>query len=359
MSNNADGGHVARAVAELYAGLPEDFTRRRKELATAARSVGDLEAARLITALRKPTRAAWVVNRLAHAEPGVAAILADLAAGLRAAEEARDGPRLRDLSSRRQALIDGLTGQALGLAGMTDSPPGLRAEVSATLAAALASQEVADHLAAGTLTHAVSWSGFGLASELAVGEGSPGTADEAVAGEEAAATDEATAPVPLPPQAPRRLPPQRARSGPRQPAVSPSAPVASPVLAALPEAAGSVVSAALPGAAASGSAASGAAPSGPAASGAALPKAGRAPRGTAPRGLSVEDAEGAVATAAAVAAQAAAAEERLEVHVRDLEQQLTKARAELANARLRARHTEVAERKARQALARVQSPASR
>ena len=112
MSNNADGGHVARAVAELYAGLPEDFTRRRKELATAARSVGDLEAARLITALRKPTRAAWVVNRLAHAEPGVAAILADLAAGLRAAEEARDGPRLRDLSSRRQALIDGLTGQA-------------------------------------------------------------------------------------------------------------------------------------------------------------------------------------------------------------------------------------------------------
>ncbi len=66
-----------------------------------------------------------------------------------------------------------------------------------------------------------------------------------------------------------------------------------------------------------------------------------------------------MATAAAVAAQAAAAEERLEVHVRDLEQQLTKARTELANARLRARHTEAAERKARQALARLQSAPSR
>ena len=60
-----------------------------------------------------------------------------------------------------------------------------------------------------------------------------------------------------------------------------------------------------------------------------------------------------MATASAIAAQAAAAEERLEGHVRDLEQELTKARAELANARLKARHTEAAERKARQVLARL------
>jgi hypothetical protein len=42
--------------------------------------------------------------------------------------------------------------------------------------------------------------------------------------------------------------------------------------------------------------------------------------------------------------------------VRDLEQQLTKARAALADARLRARHAESAERKARQALNRLQAP---
>jgi hypothetical protein len=61
-----------------------------------------------------------------------------------------------------------------------------------------------------------------------------------------------------------------------------------------------------------------------------------------------------VDTASAIAAQAAAAEERLEVHVRDLEQQLTKARGELSDARMKARRAEAAERKARQALARLQ-----
>src|SRR5277367_6756138 len=54
VSNNGDGGVVARAAAELYAGLPEDFTGRRRELAAATRAAGDREAARLISALRKP-----------------------------------------------------------------------------------------------------------------------------------------------------------------------------------------------------------------------------------------------------------------------------------------------------------------
>jgi len=335
VSKSADGGLVTTATAELYAGLPEDFTRRRKELAAAARAVGDRDAARLIGALRKPTRAAWVVNRLAHAEPGVAASLADLAAGLRAAEEARDGPRLRDLSSRRQALIDSLAQRALALAGQADPPPGLRAEVTATLAAALASQEVADQLGAGILTHAESWSGFGLASQLTFSED-----DLAAQGEPEAAPDagEATAaPVPLPPQAPRGLAPQRARASARlagttEPAASPApAPAPAPATGAVPSSAQAKAPA----------------------------ESGHAARRALPPGPSVDEAERLVATAAAVSAQAAAEEERLEVWVRDLERQLTKARAELANARLRARHTETAERKARQALERLQSPASR
>jgi hypothetical protein len=335
VSNNGDGGVVASAVAELYAGLPEDFTGRRRELAAAARAAGDREAARLISALRKPTRAAWVVNRLAHAEPGVAASLADLAAGLRAAEEARDGPRLRDLSSRRQSLIDGLAQKALAGAGLADPPPALRAEVTATLSAALASQEVSEQLATGTLTHAVTWSGFGLASQLAFSAGEQAGADELAATQGPPGTGEAptATPVPLPPQASRRLPSQRARSS-----TSPAAaPPADPALLSVPAA----------------PAASSAPPS------AAPPKTGSAPRRAPSPGPSVDDAEQSVATASAIAAQAAAAEERLEVHVRDLEQQLTMARAELADTRLKARHAESAERKARQALARIQSAASR
>jgi hypothetical protein len=330
----------------LYAGPPEDFTGHRRELAAAARAAGNREAARLISALRKPTRAAWVVNRLAHAEPGVAASLADLAAGLRAAEEARDGPRLRDLSSRRQSLIDGLARQALALAGLPDPPPVLRAEVTGTLAAALASQEVADQLAAGTLTHAVTWSGFGLASQLTFSADEPtASGEQAVADELATAqtppeTGEAltAAPVPLPPQGPRGLPSQRARSSAHPPAApAPSSVPAVPAERAVP---------AEP-------------PASSALLGAAPPKAASAPRRAAPPGPSVDDAESSVATASAIAAQAAAAEERLEVHVRDLEQQLTVARADLADTRLKARHAESAERKARQALARIQSAANR
>jgi hypothetical protein len=333
VSKSADGGAIASAAAELYAGLPEDFTKRRKELAAAARAAGDREAARLITALRKPTRAAWVVNRLAHAEPGVAASLADLAAGLRAAEEARDGPRLRDLSARRQTLVDGLAERALALARLADPPPGLRAEVTATLAAALGNQEVADHLAAGTLTRAATWSGFGLASHLTFSAGEPTAAEEpTAAGEPVAAEEPAAAPVPLPRQAPRKLPPQRSRSSAR--GGKAAGPAALPAPAAPPEPAAPSARSALPSTA--------------------PPKTGPAPRRSASHGPSVDDAERSVATASAITAQAVAAEERLEVHVRDLERQLTKARAELANARLRARHAEAAERKARQVLAGLQ-----
>jgi hypothetical protein len=47
------------------------------------------------------------------------------------------------------------------------------------------------------------------------------------------------------------------------------------------------------------------------------------------------------------------AEDRLEAEVRDLEQRLTQARADLAASRMRARHAEAAERRARQALGRL------
>jgi uncharacterized coiled-coil DUF342 family protein len=48
-----------------------------------------------------------------------------------------------------------------------------------------------------------------------------------------------------------------------------------------------------------------------------------------------------------------AAEDRLEAEVRHLEQRLTQARDDLAAARMRARHAEAAERRARQAFDRL------
>ncbi|HEY0936974.1 MAG TPA: hypothetical protein VGD91_24970, partial [Trebonia sp.] len=167
---------LAAAIAELYAAAPENFTPRRGELVALARDAGDRAAAKAIGALRRPTRAAWVVNTLARADPGAAPRLTGLAAVLRAAQAAGDGRRLRELSAERGALIDGLTERALEGAGVADAPPALRLEVSQTLTAALADPDVAADFAAGTLTRAMQWSGFGV---VPAGEGGPGAAEKA------------------------------------------------------------------------------------------------------------------------------------------------------------------------------------
>jgi hypothetical protein len=68
-----------------------------------------------------------------------------------------------------------------------------------------------------------------------------------------------------------------------------------------------------------------------------------------------EESERLAAAASTAAAEAVAAEDGLEAEVRDLEQRLTRARSDLAAARMRARHAEAAERRARQALDRQSS----
>ncbi len=158
--NPGDAGLAREAAAELYAGDPAEFIRRRGELAARARAAGDATAARAITSLRKPTRAAWVVNRLVRDDPGAAARLAELGAGLQQAGHALDGGRLRELSRQRRELIAALTRQAL--TGLPDAPGALQEEVAATLSAAVTDPQVAAELAAGALVRPVERAGFGF-----------------------------------------------------------------------------------------------------------------------------------------------------------------------------------------------------
>jgi hypothetical protein len=150
---------LAEATAELYAADPDEFTQRRTELAAEARHNGDASAAKSITALRKPTRSAWVVNSLVRAHPEAAGRLAELAAELRAGG---NGPRIRELTEAKGKLVDELTRQAFAVAGTPAPPAALREDVIATLSAALADPEVAAEVEAGTLTRAAHWAGFGL-----------------------------------------------------------------------------------------------------------------------------------------------------------------------------------------------------
>jgi len=159
------------AVAELYEADPDEFTGRRAELAAAARDAGEPAVAKQITALRKPTRSAWVVNRLVRADPEVRPRLDALAADLRAAAGSADGARIRELTAARSRLVDELTRAALRVSELPAPPAALREEVTATLDAAIADPQVAADL--GTLVRAAHWSGFGLAS---LPEGTPAPA---------------------------------------------------------------------------------------------------------------------------------------------------------------------------------------
>src|ERR1035441_6641835 len=156
---------LADAVAELYEADPDRFTERRQELVTSAREAAQAAVAKQIAGLRKPTRSAWVVNRLVRADPQVASRLAALAAELRA-EPSMDGARIRELTAARGRLVDELTRQALQVSDLPAPPAALREEVTATLDAAIADPEGAANL--GTLVRAAHWAGFGLAPVAAL-----------------------------------------------------------------------------------------------------------------------------------------------------------------------------------------------
>ncbi|MDR2984358.1 MAG: hypothetical protein LBV34_05905, partial [Nocardiopsaceae bacterium] len=162
---------VGDAITELYAGDPDVFVERRRDLASRARASGDRAAAKTIAGLGKPTRSAWIVNNLIHADPGVAVSLAELGGKLRSGEAALDGASIRELSMQRRELVDGLVRRAMDEAGQGSPSVALRDEVTDTFNAALADPDVAEQVAAGTLVKAVHWAGFGPGIGSAISSG--------------------------------------------------------------------------------------------------------------------------------------------------------------------------------------------
>jgi hypothetical protein len=144
---------VADELDALW-GLPlEEFTAERDALAKRMRADGRRDEAAEVAALRKPSVAAWVVNRLARARR-------DDVHELVAAAEAIRGGR-RDGDERFRETADRLTRSAreiLSDAGRPASDVVLR-EVTTTLRAGAA--EAPEELVAGRLSHALEPSGFG------------------------------------------------------------------------------------------------------------------------------------------------------------------------------------------------------
>lgn len=154
---------IDSATDELYGIAPDGFLPRRAELAAAARSDGDRELARQIGALRKPSVAAWAVNRMVRTRPDEVTRLADLAARLRAAQQSLDGAALKDLGRERARLVDSLvtaTAQAAGEDGASLSAAASR-DAGDTFVAALASPEATAAVLSGRLTRTLTYAGFG------------------------------------------------------------------------------------------------------------------------------------------------------------------------------------------------------
>jgi hypothetical protein len=149
---------------ELYRAKPEDFTALRTELSTAAKRRGDAAAAKRISAARKPTTAAWIVNQLAHDDQGMRQRLTDLGQRLRTAHAAMDGDRIRELSRAQRTLVDELAKAAFQAAEVSVPSAALREDVTGTLQAAIVDSDVAARL--GRLVKAERWSGFGEFGDL-------------------------------------------------------------------------------------------------------------------------------------------------------------------------------------------------
>jgi hypothetical protein len=142
----------------LYAAKPEDFTALRTKLAAEAKKRGDADTAKQITAARRPTTAAHVVNLLVLNDASARGRLTDLGERLRAAHAGMDGSRIRELTAQQRRLIDELARAAFEEADLRPTAA-LRDDVTATLQAAIADPEVAGRL--GRLAKAEQWSGFG------------------------------------------------------------------------------------------------------------------------------------------------------------------------------------------------------
>jgi hypothetical protein len=136
----------------LY-GLPlDEFIAARNELAKKLRKDGDREAADEVKALRKPSRPAWVVNRLARDRKKEMRALLEAGEKLRRAhEDALGGGDAKPLRSAAEAERKAVEKLMEGARTLEKSESALE-RVRGTLHAAAGDEDLRDEIEAGTVT---------------------------------------------------------------------------------------------------------------------------------------------------------------------------------------------------------------
>jgi hypothetical protein len=149
----------ASRLDELYREPPDRFVAARDELAKELRAAGEAPEAARVKKLRRPTVAAWIVNRAALEAPEE---MAELAAASRALEEAQakavegtdeGAAAWRAAAARERDAIAAVVDVAQRLARDAGHAPGARAMelVEGTLRAAGGDPELRDRVVAGRL----------------------------------------------------------------------------------------------------------------------------------------------------------------------------------------------------------------
>ncbi len=153
------------AVAdELYGLLPDEFTAARGKQAQHARRAGDRDLADAIKRLRKPTTAAWLANQLVRGQRDEVDALLRLGETLRATTADLAADELRRLTGERHRLVRSLVDHGRDVAREHDRPVSdtVLQELRRTLEATLADPGSAEQFAAGRLTEALDYPGFGV-----------------------------------------------------------------------------------------------------------------------------------------------------------------------------------------------------
>lgn len=174
---------LADVAGELYALPPEDFVAARDATAKGLRTDGQRDLAQSVSALPRPTVAAWLLNQLARRRTAAVGQLVDLGAELRAAQESLDGEQLRALTRQRHQVVRAFSRQVADLGNELGRPVSgtVAGQVEETLRAAVADEEAGQALLSGRLATALSYVGMGQGSVSAAVAGS--RVDPAAAGE--------------------------------------------------------------------------------------------------------------------------------------------------------------------------------
>ncbi|HEY6772178.1 MAG TPA: hypothetical protein VI035_06975 [Solirubrobacterales bacterium] len=156
-----------KGLDELFHGPLEEFTPARNELAKSLRADGSPEAADWVKALKKPSRAAWLVNQLAVRKPDEVGRLLEAGRELRAAQEemlagAADREKLRGAASAEQSTIDSLLGTAEAIGREHGVGAQILTRVEETLRAASGDPDVAKAIENGRLQREQRAAGIGV-----------------------------------------------------------------------------------------------------------------------------------------------------------------------------------------------------